>query len=53
MVFWCSERSSTICPSVMYPVRSGIGCVMSSFGMVRIGICVTEPPDPFTMPALS
>ena len=29
-------------PSVMYPVRSGIGWVMSSSGMVRIGIMVME-----------
>ena len=28
------------CPSVMYPVRSGIGCVMSSLGIVKIGNCI-------------
>ena len=27
--------------------------VISSFGIVRIGICVTEPDAPFTIPALS
>ena len=37
----------------MYPVKSGIGCVMSSFGIDRIGICVTEPEDVLIMPARS
>ena len=40
-------------PSVIYPVRSGIGWVISSLGMVRMGICVTEPSTPSTMPARS
>jgi hypothetical protein len=38
-----SWRSSG--PSVMYPVRSGIGWVMSSLGMVRMGNWVMEPFD--------
>ena len=32
-----SSRDRTICPSVMYPVTSGIGCVTSSSGIERIG----------------
>ena len=39
--------------SVIYPVRSGIGCVISSFGIVRIGSCVTEPVESSTIPARS
>ena len=47
-----ASRSRTIWPSVIYPVRSGIGWVISSFGMVRIGICVTEPFLPHDAGAL-
>ncbi|OPZ39924.1 MAG: hypothetical protein BWY99_01227 [Synergistetes bacterium ADurb.BinA166] len=47
------SRDSTICPSVMNPVRSGIGWVMSSFGMVSIGIWVTLPRPLRSTPALS
>ena len=36
-----------------HPVRSGIGCVMSSFGIVRIGSWVMEPFRPLTRPARS
>jgi len=33
----CIFRSMNIYPSVIYPVRSGIGCVISSLGIVRMG----------------
>ena len=46
-------RSSTICPSVIYPVRSGMGWVMSSLGMVSTGTWVTDPFRPRIMPARS
>lgn len=42
-----------IYPSVIYPVKSGIGCVISSFGKVKIGIYVIDPYFPSTLPALS
>ena len=47
------SRERMICPSVIYPVRSGMGCVLSSSGMVRIGIWVMEPSAPLIRPALS
>ena len=45
--------SMKIYPSVIYPVKSGIGCVISSLGIVRIGIYVIDPFLPVTLPALS
>jgi len=39
--------------NVLSPVRSGIGCVMSSLGIVRIGSCVIEPARPSMRPARS
>lgn len=42
-----------IYPSVIYPVKSGIGCVISSLGMVKMGIYVIDPFGPYTLPALS
>ena len=42
-----------ICPSVIYPVKSGTGWVISLLGIVKIGICVTEPSAPLIIPALS
>ena len=51
--FLCNSLDRTIWPSVIYPVKSGIGCVMSSPIIVNIGICVTEPFRPFITPALS
>ena len=48
-----SLRSKYIWPSVMYPVRSGIGCVMSSLGIDSSGICVMEPLRPVIRPARS
>ena len=44
---------STICPSVMYPVRSGTGWVMSPAGMVSTGTTVTEPGRPRMRPQRS
>jgi len=38
---------------VYQPVKSGIGCVISSSGIVKIGICVTDPSTPSNRPALS
>lgn len=40
-------------PSVIYPVRSGMGWVLSSSGIVKIGICVIEPFLPLIRPARS
>ena len=37
----------------MYPVRSGIGCVMSSDGIVSIGTCKRFPFCTTSLPALS
>ena len=48
-----SSRDRIICPSVMYPVRSGIGWVLSSSGIVRMGIMVMDPGHPFRRPARS
>ncbi len=53
MPFLNRSRPSTIWPSVIYPVRSGIGCVMSSAGIDRIGTCVTLPFLPLILPARS
>jgi hypothetical protein len=49
----CRSRVATVWPSVMYPVRSGIGWVMSSAGIVRIGSCVIDPLRPWILPARS
>lgn len=38
---------------MIYPVRSGIGCVISSLGIVKIGNYVIDPFLPSTLPALS
>ena len=38
MPFLKISRPRKTWPSVMYPVRSGIGCVTSSLGMERMGI---------------
>lgn len=46
------ETSSTTSEPT-YPVRSGMGCVMSSLGMVRMGSCVMEPFFPMMRPARS
>ena len=37
-----AKELKMICPSVIYPVKSGIGCVLSSSGMVRIGIILSR-----------
>ena len=49
----CNYLSINIYPSVIYPVRSGIGCVISSLGIVRIGNYVMDPFFPLTLPARS
>ena len=46
--FLCICLFRTTCPSVIYPLRSGTGWVMSSSGMVSIGMRVMEPFFPFT-----
>ena len=51
--FLYNSRERMICPSVMYPVKSGMGWVLSSSGMVRMGICVMDPFLPRIRPALS
>ena len=51
--FLCICLFRTTCPSVIYPLRSGTGWVMSSSGMVSIGMRVMEPFFPFILPALS
>lgn len=51
--FLYNSLERIICPSVIYPVKSGIGCVLSSSGIVNIGIWVIEPPLPLILPALS
>ena len=53
MSFCIKLLSKTICPSVIYPVKSGIGWVISSLGIVKIGIKVTEPSASLIIPALS
>ena len=50
---WYISRDKMICPSVIYPVRSGIGWVLSSSGMVRMGIMVMDPSLPILRPARS
>ena len=42
-----------IWPSVMYPVKSGTGWVISPPGMVNMGISVKDPLFPAILPARS